>query len=267
MLDFLLILIAGIGAGMINAVVGSGTLITFPTLIALGFAPITANISNNLGLIPGAVSGTWGYRRELAGQRARAVRLAPMSLGGAAVGAVLLLVLPAEAFATVVPVLIALALVLVVVQPRLQARLRRQLSVQLAGHEAPGSAAPSDHSVGRGRWAILMVGVALAGVYGGYFGAAQGIILISLIASLLPEPMQRANALKNLLSVIVNGVAGVIFCVVAWSQINWVVVALIAVGSTIGGLLGAKVGRRLPDWALRAVIVVVGSIAIVKLTL
>lgn len=256
MTEYLIILLAGIGAGMINAVVGSGTLITFPALIALGFPPITANISNNLGLIPGAVSGTWGYRRELVGQGRRAVRLAPMSFLGAVAGATLLLVLPAEAFEMIVPVLIVLALVLVVVQPRLQARLRRKLAARDQ---------PADSEIGGGVWVGLLAGTFVAGVYGGYFGAAQGIILIALIASLLPEPMQRANALKNLLSVIVNGVAGAVFCLIAWNQIDWMVVALIAVGSTVGGLLGARYGRRLPDNALRGLIVVVGTVAIVRL--
>lgn len=256
MTEYLIILVAGAGAGMINAVVGSGTLITFPVLIALGFPPITANISNNLGLVPGAISGTWGYRRELSGQGRRALLLAPMSVLGAAIGAALLLTLPAAAFEFVVPALIALALVLVVLQPRLQKHLAGQ---------APDPEATGDHDVSRGRWGTLMGGVGLAGVYGGYFGAGQGIVLIALIASLLPEPMQRANALKNLLSVLVNGVAGIVFCLVAWSQIDWLVVLLIAVGSTVGGVIGARFGRRLPDAALRAVIVVVGLVAIAKL--
>ncbi len=258
-LSSLLILLAGIGAGTINAVVGSGTLITFPALLALGYPPVAANISNNLGLVPGAVSGTWGYRAELAGQRERAIRLAPMSLLGAVIGAVLLLVLPADSFKTIVPVLIALALVLVLVQPRLQARLRARVTA--------AGATPADYAVSRRRWAALMIGVALAGVYGGYFGAAQGIILIALISSLLPEPLQRANALKNLLSVVVNGVAAIVFCVVAWSRIDWWVVLLIAVGSTIGGVIGSRYGRRLPAPALRAVIVVVGLAAIAKMLL
>ncbi len=256
MTDLALILLAGIGAGMINAVVGSGTLITFPALITMGYPPITANVSNNLGLVPGAVSGTWGYRAELRGQGQLALRLAPFSFVGAIVGAILLLLLSAETFERVVPVLIALAIVLVIVQPRLQKLLARKRR----GDDLP-------FRISRGQWVALMAGALFAGVYGGYFGAAQGIILIGIIASLLPESLQRANAMKNLLSGIVNAVAGVVFCVIAWDQIDWVVVVLIAVGSTIGGFLGAHYGRRLPPWALRSAIVVVGTIAIVRLTL
>lgn len=300
MSDLLIIFIAGIGAGMINAVVGSGTLITFPALLAVGYPPITANISNNLGLIPGAVSGTWGYRRELVGQGTRARRLAPFSFVGALIGALALLVLPADSFTVIVPVLIVIALVLVAAQPRLQRHLASQAvpptagagsvrapagqdlhrrtnpsgSVRIIGpgeesttrdQVAPG--ADSDDGISPVRWLALMVGVFLAGIYGGYFGAAQGILLIAIIASLLPVSMQRANALKNLLSVIVNAVAGVVFCLVAWDQIDWFAVLLIALGSTIGGFLGSHYGRRLPPAALRAIIVVVGLLAIAKLVL
>ena len=254
--DLLLVLVAGIGAGAINAVVGSGTLITFPTLVALGYPPIAANISNNLGLIPGAVSGAVGYRRELTGQRTRAELLAPFSLAGSAAGAVLLLWLPPDSFEVVVPWLILLALVLVVVQPRLQK--------VLAGHRPDGDSR-STLPTTRGRTLALCLGVLATGVYGGYFGAAQGIILIAVLGSVLPETLQRCNALKNLLSVIVTVVAGVVFLLVAWRQVDWWVVLAIAVGSTIGGVAGSSYGRRLPSWALRAVIIVVGLIAVVRM--
>ena len=166
--DLLLVLVAGIGAGAINAVVGSGTLITFPTLLALGYPPVAANISNNLGLIPGAVSGAAGYRRELAGQRTRAKLLAPFSLVGATVGALLLLWLPPDSFEVVVPWLILLALVLVVAQPRLQQALAAHRP-----HAADGDA-QSTLPATRGRTVAMCLGVLAAGVYGGYFGAAQG---------------------------------------------------------------------------------------------
>ena len=256
--DLLLVLLAGVGAGAINAVVGSGTLITFPTLIALGHPPVVANISNNLGLVPGALSGTFGYRRELAGQATRAKLLAPFSLIGATGGALLLLVLPSDSFEVVVPWLIALALVLVVVQPRLQRAL--------TAHRPTGD----EHSTlpaTRGRTVAMCLGVLAAGVYGGYFGAAQGIMLIAVLGSLLPETIQRCNALKNLLSVLVNGIAAVVFLVVAWDRIDWWVVLAIAVGSTVGGWLGGNYGRRLPAWALRAVIIVVGLFAIVRMVM
>ncbi|GAB2673633.1 sulfite exporter TauE/SafE family protein [Thalassiella azotivora] len=247
------ILLAGVAAGTINTVVGSGTLITFPTLLAFGFPPVVANISNNIGLVPGGVSGTWGYRRELAGQGATIRRLAPMSLLGALAGALLLLWLPAEAFATIVPVLLGLSIALVLVQPRLQRAMALRRERRGDAPEGPG------HAV------ALSGGVLGAGVYGGYFGAAQGVLLVGLLGSLLPEPLQRVNALKNLLSLLVNGVAAVTFALVAFDRIDWLVVALIAAGSVVGGQVGAHVGRRLPPPALRAVIVVVGLVAIVRI--
>ncbi len=253
--EALLILLAGIAAGTINTVVGSGTLITFPTLLAFGYPPVVANISNNIGLVPGGVSGTWGYRAELKGQGRRVGLLAPMSLLGAASGAVLLLVLPEEAFSAIVPALLAISLVLVITQPRLQAALARR-------REARGLDA--DHT-SPGRTALTMGGTYLAGVYGGYFGAAQGVLLVGLLGALLPESLQRVNALKNVLSLIVNTVAAITFCLVAFDQIDWAVVGVIAVGSLIGGFVGSKVGRRLPPAALRAVIVVVGVVAIVRI--
>lgn len=249
-MEVVAILVAGVGAGAINAVVGSGTLITFPTLLAFGFPPVVANISNNIGLVPGGVSGTWGYRAELAGQRRRLLLLAPMSLVGSVTGALLLLALPAEAFATIVPVLLALALVLVLVQPAMQRGLA-------ARRERRGTA-----DDGAGHRSLLLGGTYFAGVYGGYFGAAQGVLLVGLLGSLLPETLQRVNAAKNMLSLIVNAVAALTFALVAFDRIDWRIVGLIAVGSTLGGLLGAKVGRRLPNWLLRAVIVVVGVVAI-----
>ena len=252
----LAVLLAGVAAGTINTIVGSGTLITFPTLLALGVPPVVANVSNNIGLVPGGVSGSLGYRAELEGQRRRIALLAPMSFLGAVTGAVLLLALPAAAFKAIVPVLLAIALVMVILQPRMQAALARNR----ARREAAGL---SGH--GRGHRPTLMGGTYLAGVYGGYFGAAQGVLLVGLLGSLLPESLQRVNALKNVLSLIVNGVAAVTFILVARDRIDWLVVALVAAGSLVGGVLGARVGRRLHPRVLRAVIVVVGVVAITRI--
>ncbi len=246
------VLAAGIGAGTINTVVGSGTLITFPVLLAFGVPPVTANVSNTLGLVPGSISGAIGYRRELAGQRGRILLFAAFALVGGLGGAILLLALPSQAFDTIVPVLIAVALVLVVVQPRLAAMIR-------ARRERNGTTA---HRYGG---PALLLGLMLASVYGGYFGAAQGVIYLSLMGVLLHEDLQRINALKNVLAAVVNGAAAVLFLFVA--HFDWTAVALIAVGSTLGGQLGAKVGRRLPPTALRALIVVVGLLAITQLLL
>jgi uncharacterized membrane protein YfcA len=251
-LEALAIFIAGMAAGTINTVVGSGTLITFPTLLALGYPPVVANISNNIGLVPGGVSGTWGYRRELSGQGRRVLTLAPMSLVGSVAGALLLLVLPAETFNAVVPVLLGISVVLVVLQPRMQAKVAERRA-------RPG------YSARRSSGAVVPAGVLGAGMYGGYFGAAQGVLLIGLLGTLLPEPLQRVNALKNLLSLVVNSVAAVTFAVVAFGRINWAVAGLIALGSLLGGVIGAHVGRRLPAPVLRGVIVVVGVVAIVKI--
>jgi uncharacterized membrane protein YfcA len=239
------ILLAGVGAGTINTVVGSGTLITFPTLLAVGYSPVVANVSNTIGLVPGSAAGAIGYRRELAGQRARVLRLGVASLTGAAVGAVLLLTLPASAFKAIVPAFIAIALVLIVVQPR------------LSGWLAERRTRPPEHGL------ALLAAVFATGVYGGYFGAAQGILLLATFGLLLPDDLQRSNALKNVLAGLVNLVSGAIFVAVA--DVAWGPVVLIAAGAVVGGVLGARYGRRLSPTALRAVVVVVGVFAIVRL--
>ena len=251
----ILIALAGVGAGAINAVVGSGTLITFPTLVALGYPPVTATMSNAVGLVAGGVSGTWGYRRELRGQWDRLRWQIPASLIGAGLGSWLLLHLPEKVFEKVVPVLLVLALGLVVVGPRIQEWARRR---------AEKSGRSPEHVSGR-RMAALVFGTFVIGIYGGYFTAAQGIMLIAAMSALLPEDMQRMNAAKNLLSLLVNIVAAVAYTVVAFDRISWAAAGLIAVGSLIGGFLGAHYGRRLSPNALRAAIVVVGAIGLYRL--
>jgi uncharacterized membrane protein YfcA len=248
--EIVAIFLAGVAAGAINAVVGSGTLITFPILISLGFPPVTAVMSNAIGLVPGGFSGTWGYRRELAGQRRRVLQLMPASLLGAATGAWLLLHLPAETFETVVPVLLVLALVLVVTQTRIQRTLTRH-------RERHGKMATSRNQV-----AATIGGTYLVGCYGGYFAAAQGILLVGILGSLLPESLQRLNALKNLLALVVNVVAAAAYTTVAYDRVSWEAAGLIAGGSLVGGLIGASVGRRLPAAVLRGFIVVLGIIGI-----
>jgi uncharacterized membrane protein YfcA len=248
--EALAILGAGIAAGSVNAVVGSGSLITFPTLLAFGFPPVVANVSNNVGLVPGNVSSGFGYRRELAGQRGRLLRLGVASATGALAGAVALIWLPPSAFTFIVPVLILVSCTLVLVQPWLSAWLRRR------GASQPGQ--------GQGRGGpLLSIGVCLSGMYGGYFGAAQGVLMIGLLGSFLDETLQRVNGAKNVLVAMVNGTAAVVFILLA--HVSWIAVALIAVGSTVGGLLGARFGRRLPPIALRVFVVAIGVIATVKL--
>ena len=255
----------GVAAGTINAVVGSGTLITFPTLLAFGYPPVLANVTNNVGLVPGVLSGVHGYRAELHGQRDRVRRLGTASLCGGLVGAILLLVLPADAFKAIVPVLICVALVMVVLQPRL-ARLGGQAAAGARG--GPGRAGPcADLGDRRGAEAVggpvLWLLVFCTGIYGGYFGAAQGVLLIGLLGVAFDDTLQRVNAVKNVLAAVVNGVAAVVF--IAFSHVAWGAAALLAAGSILGGQLGAHVGRRLPPWVLRLVIICVGVAALVKL--
>lgn len=246
LLECVLVLAAGVFAGAINTVVGSGTLVTFPVLLAVGYGPVVANVSNTIGLVPGSVSGAIGYRRELAGQRRRVLTLASASLLGGITGAVLLLSLPGSAFEAIVPVLIALALVLVLAQPRLT-----RAFAERGGKVRPHGGPP------------LWAGVYGTGVYGGYFGAAQGVILLAICGIAIPEDLQRINALKNVLAAIVNGVAAVVF--VVFASVAWLPALLLAVGSAAGGQLGARIGRRLSPAVLRGVIVVVGTAAIVQL--
>lgn len=244
--EIVAIALAGLAAGTINTVVGSGTLITFPILLAFGYAPVTANVSNTIGLVPGSISGAIGYRRELAGQRGRAIRLGTSSVLGGATGAVLLLVLPASAFKAIVPVFIALALVLVVLQPRLKQWLaERKID---AIHE---------------RGVVVALAIYATGVYGGYFGAAQGILLLGILGVTLAQDLHRTNALKNVLAGLTNGVAAVYFIFAA--HVDWGPAAIIAATSILGAQFGARYGRRLPPTALRALIVVVGVTAIVRL--
>lgn len=239
---------AGIVAGTANTVVGSGSLLTFPTLVAFGYSPLVANVSNTLGLVPGSVSGAIGYRSELAGQRSRLKRLGVVSIAGGLLGASLLLLLPSTSFERVVPYLILVACALVVVQPRLSAVMIKRAAAQ-----------PD-----RGRPHLLLdVGVFGTAIYGGYFGAAQGVILVALLGIFVEDHLQRLNAAKNVLAGLVNGVAALLF--VIFAPIAWLPAGLLAAGSTIGGQIGAKAGRRLPPNVLRVLIVVVGTAVAIKL--
>jgi uncharacterized protein len=297
LLRALAIFVAGLAAGTINTVVGSGTLITFPTLLAFGYPPVLANVSNNVGLVPGVASGVYGYRSELGGQRRRLIRLGSASVCGGLVGAILLLTLPQSAFKAIVPALIGLAVVMVIIQPRLakwvaeRQRARAALATpDGAGAEGTGAAAAGGGAVadgasvganadraGAGAGAVaappaaaeaiggpvLWVLVFLAGIYGGYFGAAQGVLLIGMLGIALNDSLQRINAAKNVLAGLVNGLAAVVFILA--THIDWGVAGLIAAGSIIGGQVGARIGKRLPPWGLRVLIVCVGTAALIKL--
>ncbi|HEY3868604.1 MAG TPA: sulfite exporter TauE/SafE family protein [Actinocrinis sp.] len=250
---------AGLAAGTINTVVGSGTLITFPTLLAFNFPPVLANVSNNVGLVPGVLSGVHGYRAELRGQRQRVMLLGSASLSGGLVGAILLLTLPADAFKAIVPVLIVVALGMVLLQPALAGWVARRQA-------ARGSQRGRDGQGGRAVAAggpVLWVLVFLTGVYGGYFGAAQGVLLIGMLGVAFTDSLQRLNAVKNVLAGLVNGIAAVVFIVA--THIAWGAAGLIAAGAVVGGQVGARLGRRLPPWGLRVLIVCVGVAALIKL--
>ena len=244
-LEALAIVGVGLVAGTINTIVGSGSLITFPTLLAFGFSPIVANVSNTVGLAPGSLSGAIAYRRELEGQRPRLLVLGSASVAGGITGAVLLLALPGSVFRHVVPVLILVACVLVAVQPRLSRRLADRAQPPLHGGVP------------------LFIGVYLTGVYGGYFGAAQGVILMSLLGIFLDDQLQRLNAAKNVLALLVNGASALLF--ISVTHIAWEAAALIAAGSVVGGQVGGVLGRRFPAALLRVLIIVVGVTAAVVL--
>lgn len=246
-LDSIFILLGGLWAGTINTVVGSGTLVTFPILIALGIAPVMAVVSNAMGLIAGGISGTWGYRRELRGMGRNLARLMPASILGGITGAYLLLHLPETVFTFVSPVLIVLALTLVIFQPRLQRAIKKRRE------EAPSG---TTHDV------AMVVLVYLAGVYGGYFVAAQGVLLVAILGIFMSGTLQNANAVKNVLSLSVNVIAAISYLLFAPEKIIWAVVGLIAVSSLIGGFVGAKIGRKLPPLVLRSVIVTLGLVAL-----
>jgi uncharacterized protein len=245
-LEAVAIFAAGIVAGTINTVVGSGTLFTFPVLLAFGYAPVTANVSNTIGLVPGSASGAIGYRRELVGQERRLALLACFSISGGIIGAILLLTLPAAAFKDIVPVFIVVALLLIV----FQTRINRMLEARGAARgDRPGP--------------LALAGVFAGGIYGGYFGAAQGIMVLAILGLSIEDRLQRLNAVKVVMTGAVNLVSGIVFVFAA--HVAWAPAGLIAGGSVLGGVLGARIGRRLSPQVLRAVIVVVGIVAIVRL--
>lgn len=245
-LEAVTVVAAGLAAGTVNTVVGSGSLITFPTLLAVGYAPVTANVSNNIGLVPGSASAVYGFRRELVGQGTRARTLALASGCGGLLGGILLLTLPSSVFDAVVPVLILVAVALMAVQPRLAA--------WVSSRRNEGA-----RDVGFAPMAIVFA----SGIYGGYFGAAQGVILLAVLGVFVPDDLRRTNALKNVLAGTVNGIAAVLFIVFA--DVAWEAVALIAVGAVVGGVIGARIGRWIPAPLLRGAVIVLGTAVAIRL--
>jgi uncharacterized membrane protein YfcA len=230
---------AGFAAGGVNTIVGSGSLITFPTLLAFGYAPVVANVSNTVGLVFGGVSSVVGYRRELRGQWRRTAILACGTTAGALLGGILLLTLPDDVFNAIVPVLILLACVLMAIKRR-----------------------PKQHA-GAEHLAAGTVATFFTGIYGGYFGAAQGVITISLLRFCFDDDLQRMNGLKNVLVGIANAVAAILFVIVA--DVAWEAAGLIALGSIIGAQVAARYGRRIPSEVLRWIVVVGGTVVAIIL--
>lgn len=238
--DLALALTGGLVAGAMNAVVGAGSMVSFPLLLATGLPPVTANATNTVGLLPGTISAVGGYRQELASRRWELTRLGGLAAVGGAFGALLLLALPAASFEAIVPFLLLLAAVLTAAQPRINVWLARRSGQRRA-------------------WGLLMVGVALTAVYGGYFGAAQGVILLALIGALYEPDVQEANALKNALALIANLVSGVLLAVSG--HVDWAIAAAVAAGALVGGTLGVRLARALPPPAFRWFAIVVAVVA------
>ncbi|WP_350348473.1 sulfite exporter TauE/SafE family protein [Agromyces sp. G08B096] len=244
-LEFAVLGVAGVLAGAINAVVGSGSLVTFPALLAFGYPPVLANVTNNVGVLPASLAATWANRREFAGQWRRLGVILCFSAAGGVAGALLLLQLPGEAFEVIVPVLIVLALLLVVFGPMI-----RRWTARLHGE-----ASHRDHP------AATMAVAGLTAVYGGYFGAAQGVLLLALLSMTMAGTLVRANAYKNAMAAVANLAAAIVFVSVA--EVAWPAAIAIAIGSFVGGWLGGRYGRHIPQTAYRVVIVAVGLAALV----
>jgi uncharacterized membrane protein YfcA len=236
---------AGFGAGVVNAVAGGGSLITFPALLAAGYPSIAANVTNAVALLPGYLGGSLAYRPELALQRARIRALAPTAALGAAAGTGLLLVSPAALFEAIVPWLILAACALLALQPRAAAIARR--------HRDRG-----------GSTAVLHAGLFAATLYGGYFGAGLGIVLLALLGALLPDDLQRLNALKGLLSLLVAVVSAAGFALLG--PVAWDAALIVGAACLPGGVAGVRVARRLSAAVLRGVVIAFGvAVAVVLL--
>lgn len=245
--DLVLLVVTGVLAGIVNAVAGGGSLLLFPALLAVGFSPLAANVTNSVAQFPGYAGLALGSRRELRGQRSRVLATVWVAAGGSLVGSLLLLVLPAAVFNAVVPALVALASLLLAVQPRL---------ARWIGEPLPGT--PDRH-------VILLPAVFLAAVYGGYFGGALGIILVAVLALTAHDGLRRLNAVKGVLSLIISAVSVVVFTVGA--PVDWAAVALLAPTTLAGGFVGAKLAGLLPAPLLRAVVVTVGVTVAIHLAL
>jgi len=235
-----LLVAAGLAAGTLNAIAGGGSLITFPALLGVGLQPVPANVSNSVSVSPGYLASVFGSRKDLDGQRRRTVLLLPTAVVGAVGGCVLLLLTPQRAFEIVVPFLVLGATAVLAFQDQLR---------RVVGHPA---------RIGPRRQRVLLHSlVALGGVYGGYFGAALGVMLVAGLALVLDESLARVTAVKNVLSAVVGLTTVVVFAV--FGPVNWATVAVLAPATIVGGYAGARLARRLRNQVLKAVIVVFGT--------
>ena len=238
-----LVAVSGLLAGAINAVAGGGTLVAFPALLATGMAARTANIVSTIGLVPGYAGGTMAYRRELEGQGPRVRALAATSMIGGVAGAVILLITSNRSFRVVVPYLILASCALLLVQPTVGRRVTERQQAHAGERSEIGPA--------------VQIGVFVAAVYGSYFGAGLGVLLLGVLGILLADGMQRLNALKGLLSFVINGISVVVFAI--GGHVAWWYTAILALTAWCGGMLGVRFARRLSPAALRLAVVVLGA--------
>lgn len=242
-----LLLMAGLGAGIINGAAGGGTLVSFPALLAVGYPALTANVTSTVGIWTGYLGGSAGFRSELLGQKRRLAGLSPTIIGGSVLGGVLLLTTPTRDFRLVAPYLLVLACLLFTLQPYAASYFRRR-----------GTAT-------RANAALMHSGSFLGAVYGSYFGAGLGVVLLAVLASTIPEPLVRINGLRSVMALVINTVAVLIFVVHA--HIAWRAAGLMAGSALMGGYVGARLARRIPTAALRAFVITVGMATAVDLFL
>lgn len=252
-LELIGLALAGLAAGSINGAVGSGSLVTLPLLLALGLGPASAVTTNTVAMVLSAFGGVMAYRTELRAERARLRPLTVVSTVGGILGSVLLLTTPPGAIEVVVPALIGFALLLVVFQPQIARWVRRRTAAGQVAEDPYGSLA-------------LRVSIAGCSVYGGYFAAAQGVLLLGVLGAFTGQPMGRINGVKNLLTLTVNVTAAVMFTGASFTghaDVVWPATAAIALGAAVGGYAGGRVAKAVPAWFLRAVIAVVAGTALV----
>jgi len=245
--NVVLLLAAGLGAGTVNGVAGGGTLVSFPALLATGLPALQANVTSTVGIWPGYLGGVAGFRSEVRAQpRDRLAALSGAAVVGAVAGSVLLLVTPVAAFKLLAPYLVLGACLLFAVQPLISRRMKERLTADAGGHLR-----------------LAAVGTALGSVYGGYFGAGLGVVLLALLGLTVPDDLVRTNGLRAVLSLVVNCVAAVVFLLAA--HVAWSDAGLLAGSSLVGGYFGARLARHLPPVVFRVLVVLLGLVTAARL--